>query len=526
MELLTIRALWEWTTDSEWLQVRDHLDILAGLPRNCEAAEPEPCPECPEPEQPPPPPPQAGGPSPEMGRLGLTLEQLEDFFIMGSFLRGQLAWINGKLHFASDGCDGWCEVPVISGSSPSGLTPEAIKALTQGTLSLDGWIEAGSPPIAEVGNLMHDNPIYTTDSSLKCAKATAIVNEMWNVIAGFREMADELGGTTITVSGVAGLIAAIFSGGWSIAISIVGAIVGFLLDIPMADLSVRLASVEGNTVSKEELICDLVERMEPTVNLSGLLLNKMTAKDVQTALERFEEIVPHHQNVRDILGFFPIDSWIEVVSKQVVSTECGCDDFLPHGYTPPDLQGAIFNFDEMVYAMTINSSTLPLNDLAGLPFELLPLSPDSGQRLGIDNYRTTYSGADNAGGAANKYTTLAVLYQFSEPTDIDELRFDVALNNAPTGAFQQLHRAVATFVPASGWGVHRSGGGADGGGGIVLANGMGNIVTIARTGVTFMVFVVRTRNTDPTLFATITNIVLDGNIGGAGFMAIEEGVSP
>lgn len=395
IEALSQKILWIDLTD----EIRQQIEVLA-LPEvpDCEDCEQEK--------------PiviiQAGGGS-QVGALGLTIEELEEM-IMGCIdISNSIKYDTALKTLLVWSChDGWVPITGITGTIP---TSGALGAAAQ---SVDEWIEAGSPEIAPVTGIVHDNPFYTTMDSLKCAKATAIVEEIWNVIEGFRVIAGEWADDILTIAGISTALTAIFpiaAPTFAIAAGIVGLLIKFLTP----DLETRLLAVENDVNGKQELICALVDKMIAPTKVGPFLTNKMTATDVQIALDTFEEMIEHHSDVRKVLGLFPISSWIEVVAPKVKDTECGCGEYLPAQYIPPPSAGFSLDFNRFAKAhgatITTDYSPNPTND-----FEAT-LSPPMGTRVGQD-YRAQYTGSANG----FQYTALGVVFQADEPIDVSNIK--------------------------------------------------------------------------------------------------------
>jgi len=187
-----------------------------------------------------------------------------------------------------------------------------------GALGVDGWIEAGSPAIADAPPVPHQNEFYTTMDSLKCAKATAIVNEIWNVLTIGDAVADA-NNVTQVLAGIAGALGAF---NWVIGYAVgsgyalASAVWTLLTGAGFAEYAEGMNDVYMNTDAKAELICDLVDRMTTPVKIGAWTMMVMTADDIKIALERFEEIVPHDDFVRETLGLFSIDGWLSVVTER------------------------------------------------------------------------------------------------------------------------------------------------------------------------------------------------------------------
>lgn len=472
----------------------------------------EECEDCPPPK---PKPPVTGG-GVEVGRLGFTLEQLEDFF-MGSWLRGQLAWIDGKLMFAGNGCDEWCEVPVISGSAPTSLSPEAIEALSDGSLGLTQWQENGEPSSSGGQSpIPSENPFYTTSDSNACAKASAFIDEMHALLIAVRDGLEESSAATIQQSGlITGIL--FYTGAGSLPAALLSAYNWFINQMvgrskaeTVSQINDTLDDSDGWTAS----YCELVGHMQPMVTVGGLTGNRATEKDYNALITVLRDQVPHGTHVDQIYNTFPLSAFLDGVRQRLPTQECKCSSFLPFGYIPPSSEGTIM-FKELIYSNSINSSTTPLAYLSGNPFDLIQLSPDQGQHLGTYSFRTMYTGADNSGGQANKYTICALLLEFPAAIVLDNVKYDVDIIGTPAGGVaQEIQCSIAGYEVAAGWTgeVHNSAAAlTDASDAQVTASG-------AFDACTHLAIAWKTRNTNENLYAVLSNIRITGNIGGSGFL--------
>jgi hypothetical protein len=181
-------------------------------------------------------------------------------------------------------------------------------------------------------DVSHDDPLYDATDALKCAKATAMVNEMWNVVGVYQSF-DSIGGFLDIVSTLIEAFTIYATGGIAaaLAVEISDSFRNAGLDIWQAELE----AVYLNEDIKAELICDLVDRMTMPVIAAGV--GKKTTlydKDIDIALERFAALVPESETAQDLLGAFPKSSWKEVVTPKIPSTECACEDYTP--IPPPE----------------------------------------------------------------------------------------------------------------------------------------------------------------------------------------------
>jgi len=203
----------------------------------------------------------------------------------------------------------------------------------------------GEETTPDVPDVMSDFEEYLQNTeALKCSKATALVNEMWNVV-GIHEGFDEVTGLFATIAFFAAAIATIAGAAGAAAVAASATSIGvsftdLIASIGLAQLKEKLVAITDNEEAKAELICDLVSRM--TINPSISDVATLTANrtsiydaDVKIAIERFAELVPESEEAVLLLKAFPVKSWKEVVTPKIAGTACGCADFLPRG--APDM---------------------------------------------------------------------------------------------------------------------------------------------------------------------------------------------
>lgn len=224
-----------------------------------------------------------------------------------------------KIMLFKDGCD-WLPVPASAiGSAGSG--------------GADEW--DGQAPIPDADEVPHDNPLYTTMDSMRCAKATALVNEIWNVLAVY-EGIDEVSTFAMALEVIAGIFAP--------AIVSVQVVTNLLLMLSRYGEDVVLPELEGiweDTELKNNLICLLTDQMEAPKRLGSfelfgqpILLNALTATDVKSAVDAFEAATPDKDIAHNWIGLFPISSWLEIVTPKIPSTDCGCETYAPPPVIP------------------------------------------------------------------------------------------------------------------------------------------------------------------------------------------------
>lgn len=406
-----------WTTgipDTEF--ERAYRQVGLGISKLLQMTDCFECPDCPEPPENPPEPPKngaGGGMSvvQEVGILGLTVHELEEMILMFPNMRPIYGWVDGVLSYWDAGCCEYRPFPVISGDAPVGGT---IEALTAGVQSLDDWIAGGQTPTEDIADVPHEKlTIYTTDDSLKCAKATAIVEHIFQSIAGWKDVMDNMPTTISTATGVGLVLASVFPGVQYV-LGMISKVVALLSAVPAGVVAGQLQTDFEKQAEKQALICDLVPRMTAPGLVGGFLkTNRMTDADIIVAFERFEAIVQPHANTRSLLGFFPIIEWKQATASRMETEECGCDDFLPHGYNPPLPEGQMMlEFAEFGYA-----SPAFLFPVAGSPYPAIYADGRRGEVFGTSAWATELT--DVGGGYETGF--LQAVFLFTSPVTISQI---------------------------------------------------------------------------------------------------------
>lgn len=324
---LLIKGVWENKTPEQWQQIRIWTEEVPSLLEVCEdCEEPEPCPECPEPPEPPKPP-ITGGAVSVVGALGLTLEELEEY-IMGWSLRGQLQYVNGVLCYWSDGCCEWVPIPGDSGEVVPPIT--GIVSQASGTMTLDEWVAAGKPSVNGLKPGNHQNPSYTNTDSVKCAKASALVEVMKDSTGNiFLAMTAAAGGVGAGAAILAGTIATGLSIPAVIALSIAFVILTVAAGLGYGTIIDGLTALHSNTAAWDDMVCNMTPEMDTGTTITGTDIATMFywLRDSHgITLDDFEYKILHS---------LPMSYWIEKVQPLVIDQECLCDQYLPYGYEPP-----------------------------------------------------------------------------------------------------------------------------------------------------------------------------------------------
>lgn len=467
----------------------------------------EGCPE-PEPEQPKPLPP----PDMAFGSLtGLSIEELEYFYLMFS-LRGQLKFINGSLHYYDPGCCDW--VKVEGENNTTVLSQAEIVALGQSTMGLSQWDDAGQPDLGQLQDPVPSSIIeYNTSDSLKCAKASAFAEVIHQLFVDVRDGLEESSNSAAFWGGVLqGTITILSAGTWGFIQAGIRSVLGAYVFHSKATTVSELNDVLNNVAGWNDLVCELVPLMEPTFTIGLLSGNKATEKDWSNVVATVKEIFSPGASVNQILDTFPIIAIQAEVRARLSDQECNCGQYLPAGYIPPSQSGAI-NFTEIAYSGTVNSSA-PFPGVTGNPDAALLRSPDQGQKLASNEFRTVYTGADSAGGQANVYSTLCILLSMPEGTEIDQIKCDIDVVNVPAGAIAQEigFNAVVLRDDTDVWE------GASSAPSFALVDVIDKVFNETFAAGSKMALFFQTRNTNNQVYIKVSNLRFTGNRSGAGFL--------
>lgn len=356
---------------------------------------------------------------PTVGTLGFTVSELESIAMGCLNLDNSIKWVNGVLWIRT--CDGWQPVPGGSGAVVQSGSGNA------GQQSFDEWVDSGSPEIAPTDPVPHVSEFYTTLDSLKCAKATALVNEMWNVLTIGEAVEDTMNLIEIgsAVSGALALFAWPVTVVANLGFGLASTIWTVATGAGFSEYADDMGDIHANLTMKNDLICDLVDRMVAPVQLGAWKMNTLTAGDIKIAMERFEVITNAPDHVMKTLGAFSVSNWQEVVKPKLVDTECGCEDFLPYGYTPPTPEGSL-SFDFVSFAeMPIDGNAQP--SWIGSPLDSAFDGGLTGELVGgMPQSVQTGSGGGYAGGSFGAY------YQLSAPATLTDIKMSWSFPSGST----------------------------------------------------------------------------------------------
>lgn len=359
----------------------------------------------PPPVQPPPVQPPIGGVAGSgVGELGYTVEELEEMLTMAIT---KIEVRNGSLWYR-DGCCDWYEVKDSEGLGlGSLLTTSAVKPES---MSLQEWVDGGKP-IINSGNtpVPHENTGYNTSGALSCAKATAFLGVVSDILTATRD------GLQTSGDDVSAVVE-----GFSSFFLIAGIPTYVLFDLALEIFTGSVGYTQSQKVDQIEavldvgldtLICDLVPLMSETVQIGIVTANRATEGDYQETVKLIEAELSPGEYVMQILNTFPIQVIQENVKTRLTNQDCNCEQYLPFGYIPPLALGSL-RFDVVGFVNTPTGYGNWRPVVAGQPRDLPDNSPQGQMSNGwpATEYRET----------ANAYyqNVFAIQYRASNNAEI------------------------------------------------------------------------------------------------------------
>lgn len=429
IEGLTQRILWQ-----EWNNELHDEIVKHMLPEEVE------CEDCPEP--PPPKPPKSGGGGGGgglVGEFGLTIEELEGLIAMSV---QKIKWIDGILHVQYFGC---CDlVPVEGMSVPVASTVDK----PYYDITLENWEQLGKPPIGDYPVLPHENPLYVTEDSKRCAKATALAGTMRDtlelietaLVAG----AASSGAFSLTLAAEV-IAAGIVTGGWAVAFLIVTNIAAAVVAEDASILVSEVNELRNDEEFWETFLCTLVGVVTPGEKIDPLDIKQLT---LYMSLERGEDTAWW---LWKVLQQFPVVYWQELTQNEVATTDCGCSQYLPIGVNPPLPEGAVkFQFKEFGHA----SDSFPFA-ADGTPYNAVLVGGARGEMFGgsPSTEHVFITGEGNHAGY------MQAVFEFTAPVTVTGIKLFFTYPNGTPSETQSWSNKLFTttddgeWLHGAGWGT-------------------------------------------------------------------------
>lgn len=356
----------------------------------------------------------SGGEEPAVGELGYTLEELEEM-IMIVHMRPQFAYIGGIVHYYDAGCCEYLPLPTVEGEAPAPTTSAAIAAIAGGLVTMNNWEALGSPETGTVyPPIPHDNPLYQTDDSLACVKATALANSMRGWLNASADGVAESALSTMALVTIIDTIATYFN----LAIAAAGSVAGMIWTIAVGTTAADWVSqfeAAADDPNWPELICDLVPRMSPVIDPVGLLKGTtVTESDYVALLEVMNDHITMGMKVVQVINAMPMSLFLNDARASVSNTDCGCNNFLPYGALPAVPSGSFMYSLSSQFGFASAGVPMP-DDLA--PYEAVF---DGGSRGVIFGGDPTTEFDNESGGTYTSF--LQAVFGFTDDVHINGIK--------------------------------------------------------------------------------------------------------
>lgn len=311
------------------------------------------------------------------------------------------------------GCCEWETIGAVAGYVPPVVTSPDVASQ-----SLSEWLENGGtlPPITFEPKPPSD---HTTDDSIRCAKATAMQDGYFLLLGKINEVLRDLPFAQATLpQAVASVGAILLSMPYIAILGAAGAIIAAIADVGSQDLIDEIDSLSANTNLRSLLICETVPLMD-----NGTII---TENDVRDFIGTAENVLATSSALNTIFKAFSVSYVRDYMQQFVPNTPCGCEQYLPYSYTPPQLPGFRIEFDKLGRATDDLGN---LKSPAGLPFEGFVTSPQHGSLVnGLP--RTTYATT-----TAGWYETwFAAMFKATDAFTLNEVAVTVAYEPSEVGS--------------------------------------------------------------------------------------------
>jgi len=332
-------------------------------------------------------------------------------------------FIGGVLNVRT--CDGWEPIPGQVGASLGAA------GLSGSDVGLQAWEDAGKPNLsAGQTPIASGNPLYTTDASLGCAKATAFVEAIHQWMQDTRDGIEESGlsilGLMATFESLLAPLGLVSAAG-SAASLVFGIFVGTSMEDSIDQFDAALAGIDWDGV-----ICQAVPLMAPVVTLGLIKANQATEADYAAVIGLIEDSFDVDPKVSQFLHQFPMSVIQADVKKRLPAQDCGCDQYLPYGYTPSADSGKI------QFVRMISSGSADINSWYE-PASLAAINAvQHGTKTGANSFRTAYIGS----GGGSYYQGAGILLLLPTGCEISNVKY----THAWSGSFGEVKLGFYEFM--------------------------------------------------------------------------------
>jgi len=301
---------------------------------------------------------------------------------------------------------------------------------------VEDWENAGEPPVPADLPVPHDNPLYQNNTEAQqCAKATAIVEEMWNLMSVYTAVeAGQTFSTTVIAlfawaavqfpTAVPANLAAAWASFITTAISALG----------LEAIVNEMEPIYEDDAAKNEIICSIVSKMIPpeqvdfswfgdTVSLP-VKVNTIYASDIKAAVDAFKVAFPDASITTKWLNLFPLASWREIVTQKIPETLCGCEDYAP---TDPNAGFLRLNY---YFGDSVEANEMP--DVSPTPADVIAGTSKIGTLVPPNDFVSAGVGGTNIG--------VSVMLEMTGGARLTNVKWTGVWGGADTG--QDIHVGV------------------------------------------------------------------------------------
>lgn len=375
------------------------LDLMLPEDPTSECPDCEDCEECP-PEQPRP----GGGAA--VGRLGMTLEELEDFYMCVNIAAG-LKVEDGVL-YAKDDCCTWQAIGNISAlagaTSTAPQTFGAAATIANGVANLVKQLPMLTP-------IPHPTTEFNNDWTRKCLKATALKYILQTLFVDMRDSAAEIPATgwAVFMASISAVLSVTPLKALTPVANAASWVTKWGADFLVGEIDDLLADGE----MWDNFVCDFANDMTGAETFTGQDISNFYAKAVtytalfaEWGLDLIDNLVPTEFQAR--------------VNENISAVTCECSDYLPNGYTPA-LPSGSFQFTPDRLFKGASATGAILHPASGSAFaDIDTLAGSDGVLSGL--YPQTELVADSSGAWWHEWS---LLLKMSEEATITNVKLSV-----------------------------------------------------------------------------------------------------